>query len=137
VSAYAPDSGNPQAEHGEYADALRRCFVARGRDILVVGTDTNSSLGVRLREFCLSGIIGVLESDQTQLGASVIIKHRIASLDLRRQLQLREREALFDAYPPRRSSTIALRGTFVATTLRSQQLAKYFYQVGYTGVLQE
>ncbi len=49
MSAYAPDSGKPQAEHEEYADALRRCFVACGRDILVVGTDTNSSLGVHSR----------------------------------------------------------------------------------------
>ncbi len=47
MSAYAPDSGQPQAKYEEYADALRRCFVACGRDILVVGTDTNSSLGVR------------------------------------------------------------------------------------------
>jgi hypothetical protein len=37
------DSGKPLAEREEYADALRRCFVACSRDILVVGTDTNSS----------------------------------------------------------------------------------------------
>jgi hypothetical protein len=49
VSAYAPDSGKPQAEHEEYADALRQCFITCGRDILVVGTDTNSSIGVRSR----------------------------------------------------------------------------------------
>ncbi len=49
MSAYAPDSGEPQAEHEEYTDALRRCFVACNRDIMVVGTDTNSSIGVRSR----------------------------------------------------------------------------------------
>jgi hypothetical protein len=57
VSAYSPDSGKPQAEHEEYADALRRCAGACGRDILVVrgcGTDTNSSLGVRK---CVAGMM--------------------------------------------------------------------------------
>ncbi len=47
MNAYAPDSGKPQAEHEEYTNAHRRYFVACGRDILVVGTDTNSSIGVR------------------------------------------------------------------------------------------
>ena len=47
MSAYAPDSSKPQAEHDEYADALQRCFLACGRDILIVGSDTNSSIGVR------------------------------------------------------------------------------------------
>jgi hypothetical protein len=49
VSVYPPDSGKPRAEHEEYADALRRCFAVCARDILVAGTDTNSSLGVRSR----------------------------------------------------------------------------------------
>ncbi len=45
----APDSGEAQIEHEKYADAFRRYFVTCGRDIMVVGTDTNSSIGVRSR----------------------------------------------------------------------------------------
>jgi hypothetical protein len=76
VSAYAPDSGKPQAEHEEYADALRRCFVACSRDILVVGTDTNSTLGVRSRHDDadssyrdhVRGPFGILQTDRQVMG---------------------------------------------------------------------
>jgi len=47
VSAYAPDSGRSSNEREAYADDLQRCFQACGRDILVMGTDANASIGVR------------------------------------------------------------------------------------------
>ncbi len=49
VSTYVPDSGEPHVKHDEIADLFRRCCVACGCDILVVGTDINSTISVHYR----------------------------------------------------------------------------------------
>ena len=48
VSAYAPDSGKSQQEKDEYNIQLQLCIDnCKGYELLVIGTDTNSSVGVR------------------------------------------------------------------------------------------
>lgn len=50
VSAYAPDSGKPQAEKDDFYQCLQKCFDARNsKDILVLGIDANASPGKRSR----------------------------------------------------------------------------------------
>ena len=48
VSAYSPIGAAPAAEREDYATQLQLCFNACGEDeVLIVGSDTNASAGVR------------------------------------------------------------------------------------------
>ena len=60
ISAYAPDSGKSEEVWTEYIDQLEDCISRKHeKDVLIIGTDCNASMGVSNAEDSVTGQFGI------------------------------------------------------------------------------
>ena len=60
ISAYAPDSGKSEEVWTEYIDQLEDCISRKHeKDVLIIGTDCNASMGVSNAEDSVTGKFGI------------------------------------------------------------------------------